>query len=161
MKVNKVEAWDIAAHNHGQIKPMTKSSKCTRKKKRPMVKLMKQRRKNGDATVWAIETPMDIRDAAAMDLMKSFRSNLSKRKQNPNYVWDYKFHSKRGREQTIKILGKCVKTRGCPLPIVHQQGASSLVRGGGGDRERAADSPGQNSDFLGHHLAQDGAARVR
>ncbi len=74
---------------------MTKSSKRTRKKKRQMVKVRKQRQKNGGATAWVIEMPMEIRDAAAMDLVKSFRSNLAKRKKNPDHVWDYKFCSKK------------------------------------------------------------------
>ncbi len=94
VKDKKVEAWDIknlrarviAVHNCGQIKPMIKSSKRTRKKKkRQMVKLRKQRQKSGDATAWVIETPMEIRDAAAMDLVKSFRCNPTKRKKNPNH----------------------------------------------------------------------------
>ncbi len=59
---------------------------------------------------------MEIRDAAAMDLVKSFRSNLAKRKKNPDHVWDYKFCSKKDQEQTIKIPGKCVKTGGVLYP---------------------------------------------
>ncbi len=80
------------------------------------MKLTKQRQKNGDGTAWVIETSMEIRDAAAMDLVKSFRFNLVKRKKNPNHVWDYKFRSKKDREQTIKIPGKCIKTRGVLYP---------------------------------------------
>ncbi len=37
--------------------------------------------------------------------------------------------------------------RGCLLPIVHQQVASSLIRGVGVDRERAEDPPEQNWDL--------------
>ncbi len=106
----------IAAHNHGQIKLMTKPSKRTRKKKRQMVKLWKQRQKNGDATAWVIETPVEVRDAVAMDIVKSYRSNLAKRKKNPNHVWDYKFRRKKDREQTITIPYKCIKTGGVLYP---------------------------------------------
>ncbi len=75
VKDKKVEAWDIkqlrshviAAHNHVQLKQMSKSSKRTRKKKMQIIKLRKQRQKNGGATAWVVETPMEIRDAAAMD----------------------------------------------------------------------------------------------
>ncbi len=53
-------------------------------------------------TAWVLETPMEIRDAAAMDFVKSFRSNLTKRKKNLDHIWEHKFRIKKDREQTIK-----------------------------------------------------------
>ncbi len=57
-----------------------------------------------------------------MELVKSLRSNLAKRHKNHKHVWDYKFRSKKDREQTIKIPGKCVKTGGVLYPSFTNKG---------------------------------------
>ncbi len=130
LDIQQLRSHVIAAHNHGQLKQMSKSCKRTRKKKRQIIKLRKQRQKNGGTTAWVLLTPMEIRDdAAPMDLVKGFLSNLAKNKKSPTHTWDCEFRITKGLEQTINILGKCVHQEGCVFLHPRTRNLFSYLRG--------------------------------
>ena len=51
---------------------------------------------------WVLDTPYEIRDAAMMDLLKNYKSNIALRRKN----FKLKFRSKKDKSQSITILSR-------------------------------------------------------
>ena len=124
VKTKKIGAGDmkgfrsavIGAHNHGgrKVRGGRKPTKRDRRnKKRPQ---KEKRAEKERRTAWVLETPMEVRDSAMMDVVKAHKTNLAKKKKNSSHTWELKYRSKKDRLQTIKIPGKCVKPGGLLFP---------------------------------------------
>jgi putative transposase len=60
---------------------------------------------------WALETPYEIRDQAAMDLKNAVKINLQKRRKKQIHNFDMKYRSKKNHKQTITILHRLYNTK--------------------------------------------------
>lgn len=55
---------------------------------------------------WALQTPYEIRDQAAIELLNAYKSNFAKRRLNPFHTFDLRFRKKRANYGAIKVVAK-------------------------------------------------------
>lgn len=59
---------------------------------------------------YLLDTPKHIRECAMKELVTAYKTNLEKRKQNPNFTFDVKFKSKKEKNVTIPIPFSGIKS---------------------------------------------------
>lgn len=60
---------------------------------------------------WALQTPFEVRDQAAIELVNAYKSNFAKRRLNPSHVFDIQPRKKRANYGAIKVLAKYWKNQ--------------------------------------------------
>jgi len=116
-RINKTDlrAKVVGSHNHGKPKKRCGKKKKKRGRGRGNWKKPKKNSERTSKTSWVLETPMEVRDSAMVDLVNAFDTNFKKKKKDPSHKFEVKFRRKRD-VQTIRIPGKCIGKNSTMFP---------------------------------------------